>query len=121
MYITYSEYKLMGGLADNSATFNKIEMKAEKQIDQRTFNRLKNQTIPNEVKQCMVELIDLNMQMEDSDSTISSINNDGVSVSFVDKKEIESKINDIVQLYLGNVVVNNKKLTYRGIYADDYI
>ena len=57
-YLTYAEYQALGGSAIGEMPFNVLEFEARKQIDARTFNRVKNsETIPQEVKICEYALI----------------------------------------------------------------
>lgn len=118
MYLTYSEYKMNGGLIDDNATFTKLEKRAEAEIDYHTFGRLKNKEIPNEVKNCIVELIDT---FKDKENNITSFSNDGVSISYATDKEIKSQISNIINIYLSNTIVEGKKLLYRGVYQNDNI
>ena len=119
MYIEQAEYIAKGGTITDSTTFWKLEYKAEKEIDQRTFNRLKNQAIPDEVKYLMVELIDYMYSSGDYDGRVSSFNNDGLSITYDTNKSKNEPITELIDTYLANVVVNDKKLLYRGVYADE--
>ena len=61
-YLTYLEYKSLiegeGGSAMAEMPFNLLEFEARRQIDIRTFNRLKDsKDIPQEVKLCEYTLI----------------------------------------------------------------
>ena len=59
-YLTYEEYKALGGALDLSP-FNLLEFEARRKIDLRTDNRLvglDNSEIPSEVKLCEYKMID---------------------------------------------------------------
>ena len=59
-YLTYAEFQALGGSAIGDMPFNLLEFEARRQIDIRTFNRLKDsETIPQEVKICEYNLIKL--------------------------------------------------------------
>lgn len=86
MYLTYDEYKGMGGSMD-AALFPRFELKARKRIDAMTFGRLQGENGAREcVKHCMFELIQAMQEDEAnvgfSGREISSMSNDGVSVTY---------------------------------------
>lgn len=126
-YLTYDEYKAIGGTLDQTP-FNLLEFEARKKIDERTFGRLKGiENIPVEVKMCVYALINtLNSYSMDSTSSrnknIASESTDGYSVSYASgsqvKEIVESKsveLNDIIMTYLLGVVVNNQHILYIGV------
>lgn len=138
MYLSYEEYRNMGGMLDETA-FSDFEYDARTYIDWYTFNRLENETeIPDKVKECMYHLIKiLALQQEllnggtsssgsESTAGISSIasqSNDGVSVSYnvVSAKDIlddtKTEIGSLIQRYLQGVRNSlGRKLLYRGLY-----
>ena len=130
-YLTYAEYQALGGSAIGETPFNLLEFEARRQIDIRTFNRIKeldSEDIPQEVKLCEYNLINsINEFVTATDSAISSgsvasESTDGYSVSYINASEIsnivKSKndvIDDIVRTYLLGIVVNNEHLMYCGI------
>ena len=58
-YLTYNEYKAMGGTLDQTP-FNILELKSRKEIDKYTLGRLIGlETQVQEVKNCIWELINL--------------------------------------------------------------
>lgn len=87
MYLTLDEYKQMGGEAE-SGEFARLEAKAARLIDRATHSRLESgYGIPNSVRYCMYDLIcaiqaDDGMGGAAAGREISSMSNDGVSVSF---------------------------------------
>lgn len=125
-YLTYEKYRSLGGTLD-LMPFNLLEFEAERKIDERTQNRLKDaEEIPEEVKMCMFRLIDLmttyDEQLSNATKGIASENIDGYSVSYITGSQaneiIKSKINeinDIITTYLFGVVVNGEHVLYLGI------
>ena len=125
-YLTYQEYRSLGGTLD-LMPFNLLEFEAERKIDERTQNRLKDvEEIPEEVKKCMFRLIDLmstyDEQLSNATKGIASENIDGYSVSYITGSQaneiIKSKINeinDIITTYLFGVVVNGEHVLYLWI------
>ena len=56
-YLTYNEYKALGGNLDQTP-FNLLEYEARRKVDERTQQRLKNvNDIPQEVKLCEYTII----------------------------------------------------------------
>lgn len=125
-YLTYQEYKELGGSLDNTP-FNLLEYKSRKQIDRRTFGRLIGQEIPNEVKLCVNALININesyTEFEGINSNISSENIDGYSISYAtpQKSIIEAKnseLNGTIEDYLSNTIINGVPVLYRGVDYDN--
>ena len=87
MYLDYGDYAQMGGELDPDV-YERLAAKAERLIDRATHARLKAQaSVPMSVKYCIMELIDAIQADESMGSMsagreISSMSNDGVSVSF---------------------------------------
>ena len=138
MYLTYLEYKDMGGTVDKTA-FNQLEFEARAKIDWYTFNRLQKETeFPEAVKRCMYKLISLIQNAEQASvvggtsadgsitAGVASQSNDGVSISFntlsakdmidVSDKEIEDCINTYLQSVINSL---GQKVLYRGIYPNE--
>ena len=122
-YLEYNEYKNLGGTLDQ-APFNLLEYNARKKIDERTFGRLIDvETIPQEVKLCIYELINVLESYSDYASEnkgISSENTDGYSISYQtpQKSIIEAKnseLDDIINTYLSNTIIDNIPVLYRGV------
>ena len=130
-YLTYAEYQELGGSAIGEMPFNLLEFEARRQIDIRTFNRLKDidsKDIPQEVKLCEYALINGLQDFANSNSNISSNGNvasentDGYSISYVTADKIseiikskQSEIDDIIRTYLLGVVFNGEHLMYCGV------
>ena len=87
MYLDYGSYAQMGGELEPDV-YERLAAKAERLIDRATHARLKAEsTVPMSVKYCIMELIDAIQADESMGSMsagreISSMSNDGVSVSF---------------------------------------
>lgn len=137
MYLTYAEYQDMGGTLDE-ATFNDLEFEAEALVNWYTFNRLKEDTtFPVELKRLMKYLINLAYSKsgiidasgsgsDDTNKTIVSQANDGVSVSYniLSAKDLMDTVNAegsaAIKRYLQGVTNEaGRKLLYRGIYPNE--
>jgi len=128
-YLTYAEYQALGGSAIDEMPFNLLEFEARRQIDIRTFNRLKDsEEIPQEVKLCVYNLINsINSYATTtsnvaSNGNVASENTDGYSISYITTDKIseivkskQSEIDDIVRTYLLGVVFNGEHLMYCGV------
>ena len=80
MYLTYDEYAEMGGTL-NKAAFSRLELKARKLIDQRTFGRLKGLAEQSEVvKKLVFELMDV--EEKEQNGVLQSVSNDGYSETY---------------------------------------
>lgn len=141
MYLTYDEYKDMGGSTLEETAFENIEFEARSVIDWWTFNRLQNEEeYPDALKRCMFKLVSLindkqkamimNIQSDDENEKIqvgiSSESNDGVSTSYnvLSAKEVvdtaQKEIESTIRIYLTGVRNSlGHKLLYRGIYPDE--
>lgn len=122
-YLTYEEYKALGGTLD-LMPFNILEFEARRKIDIRTQNRLKDiEEIPQEVKLCEYNLINsIYGYAKQESGNIASESTDGYSVSYVTLAEIDKvvksrndDINDIIRTYLAGVIVDKEHLLYCGI------
>ena len=121
-YLTYQEYLALGGTLDEMP-FNLLEFNARKKIDERTFGRLvdKGQEY-KEVKLCIYNMIiTLNSysSYDTQNKAISSESTDGYSISYgtPQKSIIEAKnseLEDIMNSYLANIVIDNVPVLYRG-------
>ena len=120
-YLTYAEYQSLGGSAIGETPFNLLEFEARRQIDGRTKNRLVGiTTIPNEVKICVYNLINLIKSYNiDNDRNISSETVGSYSVSYgrsiselIQGKDIE--ITDVIINDLYGLIINNEHVLYIG-------
>lgn len=125
-YLTYAEYQALGGSAIGEMPFNLLEFEARRQIDIRTFNRIKNlTTIPQEVKLCVYALINGLQDFASASSqagNVASENTDGYSISYITADKIseiviskETQIEDIVRTYLLGVIINGEHVMYIGV------
>ena len=128
-YLTYEDYRLLGGTLDLTP-FNLLEFEARRIIDTRTQNRLKDleySEIPQEVKLCMLSMINNITNYKTtltnaSNNNISSENIDGYNVSYLNATSISDIIKskkyefeDIMNNYLIGVVVNGEHIMYLGV------
>lgn len=129
-YLSFEEYEELGGTLTKTP-FNLLEFEARRQIDIRTFDRIKvllPANIPQEVKLCDYKLINSIESYAESLSNISNNGNvanestDGYSISYITSDKISeivksqsSEIDDIVRTYLLRVVVNGEHVMYCGV------
>lgn len=129
-YLTYAEYRALGGTLDITP-FNLLEFEARRKIDIRTLNRLKgtdSDKIPQEVKLCEYDLISAinnfaeSIESATGNGNIASENTDGYSVSYVKSSSIKDIINsksvqidDIIRTYLLGVIFDGEHLMYLGV------
>ena len=121
-YLTYQEYLALGGTLDEMP-FNLLEFNARKKIDERTFGRLidKGQEY-KEVKLCvynMITTLNSYSSYDTQNKAISSESTDGYSISYgtPQKSTTEAKnseLEDVINSYLANVVIDNVSVLYRG-------
>ena len=121
-YLTYQEYKALGGTLDEMP-FNLLEFNARMKIDERTFGRLidKGQEY-KEVKLCVYNMIiTLNSysSYDTQNKAISSENTDGYSISYgAPQKSVteakNSELEDIIDTYLSNLIIDDVFVLYRG-------
>lgn len=121
-YLTYQEYLALGGTLDEMP-FILLEFDARKRIDKRTFGRLvdKGQEY-QEVKLCvynMITILNSYSSYDTQNKAISSESIDGYSISYgtPQKSTMEAKnseLEDVINSYLANVVIDNVPVLYRG-------
>lgn len=126
-YLTYEEYKALGGDLD-LLPFNLLEFEIRRKIDIRTQNRLQGvDKLPQEVKLCAYKMIDTisnyaKTMAETSGNMVASESIDGYSVNYLTGGEItniisskNAELEDIMENYLMNVVVNGKHIMFLGV------
>ena len=127
-YLTYEEYKSLGGTL-GEMPFNILELKARQIINERTQNRLKDvEKIPQEVKICVYDLIQIinkyNNSNNSTSSNISSENIDGYSVSYKSGTELteeqKKQYDDVMETDLYGVIVDNTPILYLGVNTNYY-
>lgn len=129
MYLDYEFYKLNGGSITDLTTFNKLNRKAQHQLDWYTFNRLQEQdTITDEIKMCLIDIIDYlddvvktNDASKQGDASVKSVSNNGISVTYneITSTQANNTIKEIIYTQLTNITVKinsiNVNLLYRGV------
>lgn len=127
-YLTYEEYKSLGGTL-GEMPFNILELKAQQIINERTQNRLKDvEKIPQEVKICVYDLIQIinkyNNSNNSTSSNISSENIDGYSVTYKSGTELteeqKKQYDYVIETDLYGVIVNNTPILYLGVNTNYY-
>ena len=127
-YLTYEEYKSLGGTL-GEMPFNILEVKARQIINERTQNRLKDvEKIPQEVKICVYDLIQIinkyNNSNNSTSSNISSENIDGYSVSYKSGTELteeqKKQYDEVMETDLYGVIVDNTPILYLGVNTNYY-
>ena len=121
-YLTYQEYKALGGTLDEMP-FNLLEFNARMKIDERTFGRLvdKGQEY-KEVKLCvynMITTLNSYSSYDTQNKAISSESTDGYSISYgTPQKSVteakNSELEDVIDTYLSNLIVDDVSVLYRG-------
>lgn len=120
-YLTYQEYVSLGGTLEETP-FNIAEFLSRRKIDLRTLNRLIGvDEIPNEVKLCTYNLINLidKYQSQGQNGNIQSQSVGDYSVTYASVNGIiESKnqeIDDIILSCLQGIIVNGEHLIFVGV------
>ena len=116
-YLAYQEYKGLGGTLDLTP-FNMLEFKARKEIDDCTFGRLKNlKSQVQDVKLCIMELIDKIKKYNEVDNGKSSESVGSYSVTYnkpVSKEETQER-RSIISTYLSECKLEDgTPYLYRG-------
>ena len=120
-YLTYAEYQELGGSAIGLMPFNLLEFEARKRIDLRTHKRLIGQEIPNEVKLCIYNLINIiSKYTSNYDRNLSSESVGSYSVTYANNisevvKNKATELDDVILNDLYGVVVNNQHIIYNGV------
>lgn len=135
MYLTYDEFKEMGGTLEN-AKFRDLEREARLLVDEITFNRFRQDTeYPTELKECMYMLIRKQQTLDelttesttpDAEAQITSQSNDGVSISYnvLSASDVyentRAEMLSTIRAYLYGVRnQQGQRVTYRGIYPNE--
>jgi hypothetical protein len=124
-YLTYSEYINLGGSEIGEMPFDLLEFEARRKINIRTFNRLKTDNIPQEVKICEYKLINSINNYVNATQNIGNVKSestDGYSISYATASEISdivksksAELDDIIRTYLLGVIYENEHLMYCGV------
>lgn len=122
-YLTYDEYKEMGGAAPQTE-FIQLEFKARKRIDYLTDSRVKDMAnIPEAVKMCMMSLITVEaavgVEAQVLNPVVTSYNTDGYSESYgkaMGAEDAAVSMNATVRTLLyGETNDEGIPLLYRGV------
>ncbi len=119
-YLLYEEFKELGGEI-SEPLFSRLEIKARKDIDRLTFNRLiKIENKPVSLKYLMFELINLDNKTSLSSDTrlVTSESNNSISKSYYieEEKEYEEKRKMLIKSYLHDVkTADGNSIFYMGI------
>lgn len=107
MYLTYERYKEYGGVVEEK-NYAFFELQARKKLDYWTLDRITNFLDENknnihyfevveDIELCMFFIIEEIYQIETGEVDVSSVSNDGISMSFVDAKTTEQKMENLYQ------------------------
>jgi len=116
-YLAYQEYKSLGGTLDLTP-FNMLEFRARKEIDDYTYGRLKKlNTQVEDVKLCIMDLIDKIKKYNDNNNGKSSESVGSYSVTYnkpINKEEKEER-RSIINSYLSECKLEDgTPYLYRG-------
>lgn len=112
MYLTYTEYKALGGQLGETS-FNMHAFASQQTIDTATMGRLVDQpSVLDAVKYCMFQLIAIEQR---AGSVINSESVGNWSIVYKDPTEIQNAKNSVLFAYLGNVEVDGVPVLYRGV------
>lgn len=122
-YITEQEYKTLLGVTSIPNNFDNLVIRASSYINHKTYGRIDENDIPEEVKYVTCLIVDL---INEKDVKIKNIGNlsseniEGWSVSYQSADSIEleysKKMHDILKDYLWNVLDSyGTPLMYGGV------
>lgn len=98
MYLTFEEYKKYGGeITEKSYSF--YENLARKKLDYWTLNRIPKyfDEYKEDIELCMFLIVEQIFQNETGEADVSSVSNDGISMTFANAKTNEQKMQDLYQ------------------------
>lgn len=91
-YITYEQYKALGGTAEQSA-FPLLEKLARKKLDYWTQGRITE--ADDDIRLCMLLIIDAMGKIRSGKKDVASVSNDGVSVTYASAKTEEQMMGSV--------------------------
>lgn len=102
-YLDYDTYCQLAREPISEIEFNRYELRAEREIDTITFNRVrldyeKINKLPRFIEMLMLELIEI--YVENNKQQITSMTNEGMSISY-QEKEVSCTC-DLIMQYLAN-------------------
>ena len=123
-YITEEEYKKLLGAESIPDNFNNLTIEASNYINHKTFGRVDENNVPEQVQYVTCLIIDL---IDEQNTKLSEIGNlksqniEGWSESYSTPEEIktdyEEKKQKVLNQYLWNVIgTDGKPLLYCGVY-----
>ena len=108
-YLTYNEYKVLGGQLDQTP-FNLLEYDVRKEIDKQTLGRLVNlEEQREEVKMCVWELINLQQSIN------NGVDISGNVVNYTNKEIAKTKVDTIRRYLLNCELEDGTRYLYRGV------
>ena len=122
MFLTYEEYKNMGGFVDEAA-FPRMEHKARALINMLTYGRITDETpVRDAVRFAAFDLIHAMHSTETAVGGaglgVSSMSNDGVSITYAGAVNAGSRYNSIVRSWLAaETAPCGTPLLYAGVDA----
>lgn len=120
MYITYEEYKALGGNAEEPL-FNRMELQARLSVDKATYHSLKElETLPENLTSLMFELISLDEKNNVFSNSLQakSESNNGISVTYdtISSEDLESEKGRLIRVYLDGVTgIDGNSIFYAGV------
>lgn len=122
-YITDAEYKKLLDVESIPNNFNKLAVEASNYINYRTFGRIDENNIPEQVKYVACLIVDLLNEQDEKLSEIGNLksqNIEGWSESYSTPEEIKKDYSEKIQItlsgYLWNVIGNDgNPLLYCGV------
>ena len=122
-YITEEEYKELLGAKSIPDNFNNLVIEASNYINYKTYGRIDESNVPEQVKYVTCLIIDLINEENDKLSKIGNLksqNIEGWSESYSTPEEIKTDYEDkkysTLKQYLWNVVgIDGKPLLYCGV------
>lgn len=123
-YLTFEEYKSMGGTLEEAA-FNRNIIRVCGEIDSRTKCRVRNMaTVPDEVKALCVDLVEYYSVNKSVGAVVSSKSvttgpvSESESYAVKSSEDVSSDMDDLFTAYLGSVADDKgTPLLYRGCSA----
>ena len=108
MFLSFSEYKLLGGKIRDEPSFNRAERKARMKINKLIDDRLKNEDPVREiVKQLVLELIETGYCGSLDGIELAGTSNDGRSWSI---RSNEGKADALIREWLANEEADGRPL-----------
>ena len=122
-YITEEEYKELLGVESIPNNFNKLIIEASNYIDEKTFGRIEEENISEQVKYVTCLIIELLKEQNEQLSEIGNLksqNIEGWSETYATpeeiKKDYEEKKYSTLKTYLWKEIgKDGKPLLYRGV------